>query len=120
MSKPRLHLDADSSRRTLQKMLRQRGHDVTRTPNEWMPLDANDETQLLRATAYGRILFTFNIVDFQLLARRYPQHAGVLLAQQRQWTHSGLIKALDKMLTETEMEEWQGQVRWLNQWRNQE
>ncbi len=116
MSKPLLHLDADSSRRALQKVLRQRGHDVTRPPNEWMPLDAADETQLLRATAYGRILFTFNIVDSQPLAQRYPKHAGVLLAQQCQWTLSSLIKALDKMLTETEMEEWHGQVRWLNQW----
>ena len=98
--------------------MRQRGHDVTRAPNAWMPLDAADETRLLRAAAHGRILFTFNIVDFQLLAGRYPKHAGVLLAQQRQWTLSSLIKALDRMLTETEMEEWPGQARWLNQWRN--
>lgn len=117
MGKPRLHLDADCSRRALQKALRQRGHDVTRTPNDWMPLDADDETQLLRATAHGRILFTFNIVDFLVLARHYPSHAGIVLAQQRRWTLSGLIKALDKMLTETEREEWPGQVRWLTQWR---
>ncbi|HFQ93221.1 MAG TPA: hypothetical protein ENK32_04380 [Anaerolineae bacterium] len=117
MGKLRLHLDADCSRRALQKALRQRGHDVTRTPNDWMPLAADDETQLLRATAHGRILFTFNIVDFLSLSRRYPNHAGIVLAQQRQWALSGLIKALDRMLAETEMEEWTGQVRWLNQWR---
>ncbi len=46
MSKPRLHLDADVSIKALQKALLERGHDVTRTPNEWMPLDADDETQL--------------------------------------------------------------------------
>jgi hypothetical protein len=117
MANPRLHLDADTSMRALQKTLQQRGHDVTRIPNAWMPLDASDEIQLLRATANGRILFTFNIRDFQLLARQFPHHAGIVLAAQRSWTLSSLISALDNMLTQTNAEEWSGQVRWLNQWR---
>lgn len=50
MAKPRLHLDADVSYRVLQRVLLERGHDVTRTPCEWMPLDASDEFQLLEAT----------------------------------------------------------------------
>lgn len=50
MARPRLHLDADTSKKSLHKALLERGHDVTRTPNEWMPLDAADETQLLGAT----------------------------------------------------------------------
>ncbi len=40
MAKPRLHLDADVSYRVLQRVLLERGHDVTRTLCEWMPLDA--------------------------------------------------------------------------------
>jgi hypothetical protein len=119
MANPRLHLDADTSMRALQKTLQQRGHDVTRTPNAWMSLDASDEIQLLRATANGRILFTFNIRDFQLLARQFPRHAGIVLAAQRSWTLSTLIAALDNMLSQTSAEEWPGQVRWLNQWRDQ-
>jgi hypothetical protein len=43
-----------------------RGHDITRTPNEWMALDATDEQQLLGATAQGRCLFTFNVRDFRV------------------------------------------------------
>ena len=104
--------------RALQKALRERGHDVTRTPNAWMPLDASDEIQLLRATANGRIIFTFNIRDFQALAKQFPNHAGILLAAQRNWTLSTLIAALDNMLNHTNAEEWTGQVRWLNQWQN--
>ena len=42
MAKPRLHLGADASMRALQRALLARGHDVTRTPCEWMPLDAGD------------------------------------------------------------------------------
>ena len=117
MSSARLHLDADTSNRALHDALLKRGHDVTRTPNDWMPLDATDETQLLRATANGRLIFTFNIGDFQALASLYPQHAGIVLAAQRSWTLSALIAALDRMLTETSAEEWTGQLRWLNHWR---
>lgn len=119
MSRPRLHLDADTSSRALHDALLKRGHDVTWTPNDWMPLDATDENQLLRATANGRLIFTFNIGDFQALANLYPQHAGIVLAAQRSWTLSALIAALDRMLTETSSEEWTGQLRWLNHWRTE-
>jgi hypothetical protein len=118
MTKPRLHLDADTSKKVLQKALLERGHDVTRTPNEWMPLDANDVQQFLGATAQGRIIFTHNIRDFQLLIKRYPSHAGLVLSAQRALNLSEIIGALDRMLNETEAEEWIGQVRWLNDWRD--
>ena len=117
MTKPRLHLDADASIKALHKVLLERGHDVTRTPTEWMSVDADDRTQLLGATAQGRILFTFNIPDFQALAKTYPEHHGLLLATQNRWTLRELIDALDHMLSETEAEEWIGQMRWLNDWR---
>jgi hypothetical protein len=113
----RLHLDADTSMRALCQALIERGRDVTRTPTDWMPLDASDETQLLRATAQGRVIFTFNIRNFQQLAKIHPHHAGILLAAQSSWTLSALIAAVDKMLTETTAAQWQGQVYWLNQWR---
>jgi len=117
MSKPRLHLDADASIKALYEALVARGHDVTRTPTEWMPMDASDEAQLLGATAHGRCIFTFNVRDFLVLAQRYPQHGGIILAAQKSWTLSGLIAALDRLLSETEAADWIGQVRWLNQWR---
>lgn len=117
MARTRLHLDADTSRRALQRALLERGHDVTRTPNEWMPLDAGDEMQLLRASAHGRVLFTFNIRDFMALAQQYDQHAGILLAAQRSWSLTDLVIALDRMLVNMPAAAWIGQVRWLNEWR---
>jgi hypothetical protein len=113
MSKPRLHLDADASIKALQAALTARGHDVTRTPNEWVARDASDEAQLLQATAQGRCIFTFNVRDFIVLAQRYPRHGGIILAAQASWTLSDLIAALDRLLSETEAEDWPGQVRWL-------
>ena len=117
MSKLRLHLDADTSIKALHTALISRSHDVTRTPTEWMPLDASDEAQLLGATAQERCIFTFNIRDFIVLAERYPQHNGIILAAQSSWTLSTLISALDSLLSQTQVEELIGQVRWLNQWR---
>ena len=117
MPKLRLHLDADASLKALHSTLITRGHDVTRTPNEWMATDADDEMQLLGATAQGRAIFTFNIGDFMKLAQRHPRHQGIILAAQRSWTLSDLIKALDRLLSETDADDWLGQVRWLNQWR---
>ena len=117
MSKPRLHLDADASIKALQAALVARGHDVTRTPNEWMARDASDETRLLQATAQGYCIFTFNVLDFVALARRYPRHSGIILAAQANWRLSDLIAALDQLLSEAEAEDWIGQVRWLNDWR---
>lgn len=117
MARPKLHLDADTSIKALQAALLARGHDVTRTPNEWMPLDASDETQLLRASSHGRCIFTFNIRDFAVLAARHPTHHGVLLAVQRDWTLPALIAALDHVLSQTEADGWVGQVGWLSEWR---
>jgi Domain of unknown function (DUF5615) len=116
MAPPRLHLDADTSIKALHAALIARGHDVTRTPTAWMSRDASDTEQLLGATAQGRVLFTFNVRHFLVLATHYPHHEGLLLAAQRRWTLSQLIAALAGMLSETPAEEWSGQLRWLNQW----
>lgn len=117
MPEPRLHLDADASSKALHAALLERGHDVTRTPETWAPLDATDELQLLGATAQGRVIFTFNIRDFMALAERYPRHGGIILAAQSAWSLAALIEALDRALCETEAADWEGQVRWLNDWR---
>lgn len=114
MAKPPLHLDADASIKAVYNALRERGHDVTRTPNDWVLSDADDRAQLLGATAQGRILFTFNIRDFQVLAKQYSTHQGILLAVQSRWTISELIQSLDRALTQTDDKDCLGVVRWLN------
>ena len=118
MANPRLHLDADAAIRRLHNTLVERGHDVTRTPTPWMPADASDKEQLLGATAQGRCIFTFNIRDFSLLAKEYPEHHGIILANQTDWTLTTLLTALDRLLSETSAEDWIGQVRWLQDWRD--
>lgn len=65
----------------------------------------------------GRSSVSTNIRDFSRQADEYPEHHGIILANQNQWTLSALISALDRLLTETEAEDWIGQLRWLNDWR---
>jgi hypothetical protein len=113
----RLHLDADTSRKDLHHALVSKGDDVTRTPAPGLPLDASDEFQLLWASANDRVLFTFNIGDFLQLARRLPEHRGILLASQQSYSVRELIALLDRVLTDTKSEDWPGQVRWLADWR---
>jgi hypothetical protein len=112
-----LHLDADTSSKALHRALLERGHDVTRTPTEWMPFDASDEQQLLGATAQGRAIFTYNIRDFVMLGKRYAHHASIILTRQNSMSLNELINALDSVLRETDADEWIGQIRWLNEWR---
>lgn len=114
MAKACLHLDADASIKAVYNALRERGHDVTRTPNDWITFDADDKAQLLGATAQGRALFTFNVRDFLVLAKQFSTHHGILLAVQSRWTISDLIESLDRALTQTEDSDWLGAVRWLN------
>jgi hypothetical protein len=90
---------------------------VTRTPTDWMSLDATDAQQLLGATAQGRCIFTFNARDFTVLAQRYPHHAGIVLAFQPSWTLPDLIAALDNLLRSTQASDWSGRLAWLNDWR---
>lgn len=114
--KPRLHLDVDASVKSLCRALQEQGFDVTRTPNEWLPEDASDERQLQAAAQRGRIVFTFNVRHFAPLAEQFPDHAGIILAHQPGWRLSRLLKAFERLLTETTAVSWRGQVRWLNDW----
>lgn len=116
MPEPKLHLDADASWVNLYQALLSRGHDVTRTPSDWIAENAPDETQLLEATARGRCIFTFNVADFSRLARQHPHHGGVIMTAQNRMSLSALIFALDRLLREADAADWPGQVRWLNEW----
>lgn len=114
MTKPRLHLDADASDVKLTKELLKRGHDVTRTPNDWTALDADDETQFLGATEHARSIFTHNAKHYVLLAKKHPKHAGILLSKQKGLPR--LFKALDRFFHESSAKEMEDQVRWLSDW----
>lgn len=114
MSKPKLHLDEDASRNALYEALTSNGHDVTRTPNEWIKKQASDEEQLQKASEHGRSVFSFNAKHFLQIARKSPKHKGVLVSKQKPL--SILLRDLNRFFCESSAEEMENQVRWLGDW----
>jgi hypothetical protein len=82
MSKPKLHLDEDASRNSLYEALTSNGHDVSRTPNEWIKKKASDEEQLQKASEHGRSVFSFNVKHFLQMAGN-SQNIRVFFCQNR-------------------------------------
>jgi hypothetical protein len=115
--KVHLYIDADTSSNALYNTLIEKGHDVTRTPTNWIPLDASDEQRLLGAAAQGRAIFTYNIRDIVALGKLFPNHEGIILAFQKSMSLNETINALDRVLSETDANDWIGQTRWLNDWK---
>src|SRR3954447_6628758 len=91
MPKVRLHLDADASRKALHQALLERGHDVTRTPSDWIQGDASDEIQLLSATAQGTLH----------LHLQYPGlHDSIEIASAASGNRAGCAKELAALRTD--------------------
>lgn len=77
----RLFLDAHISGPRIAGVLRERGHDV-RAADEERELDGLEDEQLLElAAADGRLMITFDVKDFTVIARRWAEagraHAGL-------------------------------------------
>ncbi len=77
----RLFLDAHISGPRIARALRERGHDV-RAADEERALDGLEDEQLLAlAAGEGRVMITFDVKDFTVIARRWAEagrtHAGL-------------------------------------------
>jgi hypothetical protein len=57
--------------------------------------------------------------EFIFLAKKYPKHNGVLLANQSTWSLAELTPALDRALSETDETDVRGQVLWLSDFRQE-
>jgi uncharacterized protein DUF5615 len=77
----RLFLDAHISGPRIARALRERGHDV-RAADQERELDGLEDEQLLELAAQeGRVMVTFDVKDFTVIARRWAEagraHAGL-------------------------------------------
>ncbi len=93
----RLYLDEDAQRGSLVKALGERGVDVE-TANEARLVNVADDLHLAYATAQSRVLYSFNIGDYNRLhsesLKRNETHAGIILAPQQRYStgeHTPLI-----------------------------
>ena len=92
-----LYIDEDAMDADLVQALRVRGIDVT-TPTELKAMGWTDEQQLQFAAEHGRALYSFNIRDYMPLHNRFLEqgksHAGIILAEQRQYSVGEQLRRL--------------------------
>ena len=119
MSAVRFYFDADSMERALVSGLRARGIDATTSLESGMA-DNSDEEQLEFARAEGRVLFSFNVSDFQRIHTEYLSrgrtHAGIILAAQQRYSVGERIRRLLRVIAAKSAEEMQDRVEFLSDW----
>ena len=99
----RLFLDAHISGPRIARALRSAGHDV-RAADEERELDGSTDEELLSlAAAEGRVMVTFDVKDFPVIARRWAEaarrHAGCAIVVGIDHSEFGtIIKALERDL----------------------
>ena len=115
----RLYCDEDSMRHALVLALRKRGLDVL-TALEAEMIEETDEGQLAFAATQGRAIYSFNVADFcrlhsQWLARQ-RSHAGIILAQQHQFSVGEQIRRLVRLVGAISDEEMRNRIEFLGDW----
>jgi len=72
------------------------------------------------ARTNGRVLFSFNISDFQRLHTEYlsqgESHAGMILAPQQQFSIGEQIRRLLKLAAARSAEEMENRLEFLSNW----
>lgn len=114
-----LYLDEDSWDQDLARALRARGVDVVTTLNVGME-GRSDAEQLEWATAQARAVCSFNRGDFFRLHTEYltqgRTHAGIILAQQQQYSIGEQTRRLLKLIAAKSAEEMSEQIEFLSSW----
>jgi cardiolipin synthase len=70
VGKPRLHLDADTSKKSLLKALTEMGHDITRTPNEWMAQIGASKS--VAVSSLGKVKTVAQMIAIPMLLYKAP------------------------------------------------
>ena len=116
MSVVRLYFDADSMERAVVSGLRARGIDATSALEVRMS-DSSNEEQLEFARTECRVLFTFNVSDFQRIHTQYlsqgKPHAGITLAAQQRYSVGERIRRLQTLIAARSAEEMNSRLEFL-------
>jgi hypothetical protein len=115
----RLYCDEDSEQHALVLALRVRGVDVL-TALEAEMLGESDDRQLAIAAAQGRVIYSFNVGDFCRLHAEWlaegRSHAGIVLAQQQQYSIGEQLRRLLRLVGALSAEEMQDRLAFLSSW----
>jgi len=82
--------------------------------------DSNDDEQLDFAKSDARVLFSFNISDFQRIHTEYlsqgKMHGGIILAVQQRYLVGERIRRLQKLIAATAADEMRNHLEFLSGW----
>src|SRR3989304_9373140 len=97
--------------------LRLRGYDIL-TVKDVGQKGLSDPEQLKNAYSQNRVIFTFNVADFNKIHSEFMKegldHAGIILS--RQLPIGTIVKALLKMLSVIKHEKVRNNIHWLSDW----
>jgi Domain of unknown function (DUF5615) len=117
VSRIRLYLDEDTINASLVKALRNANLDVD-TVADAQRLGLSDEEQLMWAVNQGRVLYSYNVGDFCQLHSSFivdeRNHAGIILAPQRQYSIGQQQRGLLKLAASLSAEEMVNQLLFLS------
>lgn len=116
----RLYLDEDAQRGSLVKALRERGVDV-QTADEAGMRYRDDADHLNYAAVQGRVLYSFNVGDFNHLHAEYVRqnksHAGVILSPQQKFSVGEQLRRLLRLINARSAEQMRDTIEFLGAWR---
>jgi Domain of unknown function (DUF5615) len=99
--------------------LRIRGVDVTSAPEQGM-IRRSDVEHLEFAALQGRVIYSFNVGDFQSLHSKYftqgKHHSGIILGQQQRYSLGEQVRRLLNIIARISAEEMNNSVVSLSSW----
>ncbi len=114
-----LYLDEDAQDNDLIHALRLRGVDVVKAWAVGMQ-QREDEEHLLFATSQNRVLYGFNVGDYQLLHTQFltqgRSHAGLVLAKQQVYSVGEQMRRLLRIVGAKSADEMRDQIEFLGDW----
>lgn len=119
MSQTRLYLDEDAMRRSIVFALRSRSVDVL-TASEAGMINRDDQDHLTAAAASGRVLYTFNVVDYCILHQTWISqerlHAGIIVAPQQRYPVGEELRRLMRLIGRVPAEKMRNRIEFLSTW----
>jgi len=113
------YFDEDTMDADLVHALRIRGVEVTTALEQGM-IRRDDIDHLELATSQQRVLYSFNVGDFQHLHIHYmtqsKHHAGIVLARQQRYSVGEQMRHLLKILAYLSAEEMHDRIVFLSAW----
>jgi len=99
--------------------LRARNVDIL-TAAEAEMINRDDQDHLAVAATSGRVLYSFNMVDYCILHRTWMSeqrfHAGIVVAQQQRYSTGEELRRLMRLVSAVPAEEMRNRIEFLSSW----